>query len=65
LLAAPRLNVLECRQHTGLEDVEPGGHIKAGNVDGAAEIVPCSEVVRSRVGEDLIEIGGRVLRCKI
>ena len=57
LIADPRLNILECRQHAGLEDIEPGGHMKTGNVDGAAEIVPRPEVVRSGVGDDLIEIG--------
>ncbi len=46
LIADPRLNVLERRQHAGLEDVEPGGHMKTGNVDGAAEIVPRPEVLQ-------------------
>src|SRR5205823_3423846 len=43
LLADPCLNVLERRQYAGLEDVEPGGHMKTGNVDGAAEIMPRPE----------------------
>src|SRR5215510_7499847 len=53
----PAPNVLERRQDAGLEDVEPRGHMKTGNVDGAAEIVPRPEVVRGWVGDDLIEIG--------
>src|SRR5262249_45552444 len=32
LIADPRLNVLERRQYAGLEDVEPGGHMKTGDV---------------------------------
>src|SRR5262245_9643145 len=57
LIAGPRLNVLERCQHASLEDIEPGGYMKTGNVDGAAKIVPRPEVVRGGVGDDLIEIG--------
>src|SRR5262249_28167918 len=63
LIADPRLNVLERRQYAGLEDVEPGGHMKTGNVDGAAEIMPRPEVVRGGGGGDITEIrvrGGKV-----
>src|SRR5262249_7494850 len=63
LIADPRLNVVERRQHAGLEDIEPGGHMKTGNVDGATKIVPRPEIVRGRVGDDLIEIrlpGGKI-----
>src|SRR4029453_13276420 len=57
LIADPRLNVVERRQHAGLEYIEPGGHMKTGNIDGAAEIVPRPEVVRDGVGDYIIEIG--------
>src|ERR1043166_7759034 len=52
LIADPRLNVVERCQYAGLEDIEPGGHMKTRNIDSAAEIVPCPEVVRGGVGDD-------------
>ena len=64
LRAGARLDVLERGDHAGLEDVEPAGDVKAGDVDRAAEIVPGAERVRRRMGDDLVEkrLPGREIR---
>jgi len=55
--AGAGLNVIERRQDARLEDVVPGGDVKPRNIDRAAEIVPRTERVRSRMGDDLVEKG--------
>src|SRR5205085_3682417 len=57
LRAGARLDLLERGDDAGLEDVEPGGDVKPGNVDRAAEIVPSSERVGGRMGDDLVQEG--------
>ena len=49
------LDFLERGDNAGLEDVEPGGDMKPGDVDGAAEIMASAEGVRRRVADDFVE----------
>src|SRR4029077_7959749 len=57
LIADARLNVVERRQYAGLENVEPGRDVKAGDLDRAPEIVRRPEGVGGRVRDDLVEKG--------
>ena len=50
----PRLNLLKRRQHTGQKDVVPCGGVKAGNRNGAAEIVRRPERVWRRMCEEFV-----------
>jgi len=56
------LNFIERRQYARLEDVVPGGDVKPGDVDRAAEIVPRAESVMSRASDTVIPYG---VRCRM
>src|SRR5207253_2676003 len=53
--AGAGLDVVECRQHARLEDVEPGGDVKSRDVDGTAEVMPGAKGVGCRMANDLVE----------
>src|SRR4029077_5495642 len=57
LSAGAGLDVVERCHNTRLEDVEPGGDVKSGDVDGAAEIVRRTERIGCRMSDDLVEEG--------